>query len=152
METNLKNYTSSVPADKSVSRIERLLVSIGATNISKQYNDSKLVAISFLVNVNGNTMPFKLPAKVNVVEKVLKRRTLRPKSDGSTWERIAQQAERTAWKIICDWVEIQVSMIKLEQAEVIEIFLPYAYDYKNEKTFFEKLKDGNFAALPQGTA
>ena len=72
METNLKNYTSSVPADRSISKIERLLVSVGATNISKQYEEGKLVSISFLINVNNNTMPFKLPAKVSAVEKVLK--------------------------------------------------------------------------------
>jgi len=147
---NLKNYTSAVSADRSISKIEKLLVSIGATNINKQYAEEQLSAISFLVNVNGTTLAFKLPAKIGMVEKVLKEEIKRPRAE--TYKRIADQSERTAWKIVCDWVEIQVSMIKLQQAEFVEIFLPYAYDIQNDQTFYEKLKDSGFKQLPAYSA
>lgn len=143
---NLKNYTSSVPADRSIAKIEKLLVSIGANNINKQYKDEQLVAVSFLVNVNGTTLVFKLPAKIAMVEKVLREEVKRPRAE--TYKRIAVQSERTAWKIVCDWVEIQATMINLQQAEFAEIFLPYAYDVKNDQTFYEKLKETGFKQLP----
>lgn len=49
------------------------------------------------------------------------------------------QSDRTAWKILSDWVDIQVTMIQLEQAEFTEVFLPYFYDQKSNKTLFEKV-------------
>jgi hypothetical protein len=145
---DLKNYTSTIPADRSISRIEKLLVSIGATNINKEYDSSKMLkSITFLINVNNNTRPFKLPARVDVVEELFRKEVKRPQP--GTLERIAAQAERTAWKIIHDWVEVQVSMIKLEQAEFTQVFLPYAYDVSTNETFYDKLKASGFKALNQ---
>jgi hypothetical protein len=64
-----------------------------------------------------------------------------------TLERIAEQAERTAWSLLRDWVHIQVTMIQMQQAEAMQIFLPYAYDGKNNQTLFEKLKGNGFKLL-----
>lgn len=41
---NLKNYTSSVPADTTIARIERLLVDGGATGIAKEYEAGRVKA------------------------------------------------------------------------------------------------------------
>lgn len=142
---NLKNYTSTVPADKSIMRIERLLVEVGAKNINKQYDDNMLKSITFLIDMNGQTAAFRLPAKVDVVEKVLRKEVKRPQS--GTYERIKDQSERTAWKILCDWVEIQCSMIHLEQAEFAEIFLPYHYNPELNQTLWEQVKEGSIKLL-----
>jgi hypothetical protein len=142
---NLKNYTSGIPADRSVSRIETLLVALGATNINKAYVDGKLSSISFMVIVNGNTIPFKLPARIEAVEKVMRADIRRPRK--GTMDKLKDQAERTAWKIICDWVEVQGTMIKLQQAEFIEVFMPYVFSLENNQTFFERMKEKNYKAL-----
>ena len=146
---NIKNYTSEVNADKSILRIEKLLVSVGATNVSKEYKNQNVSSITFLININGMSIPFRMEAKTEIVEKILKQDIKRPRPDGSTWIKIAKQAERTTWKILCDWTEIQISMIKLQQAELIEIFLPYAYNMNNGKTFFQSLKESKFKALTE---
>lgn len=142
---NLKNYTSTVPASTSISRIEKMLVDIGAKNINKQYQNGKLTSLTFLIDVAGQTMIFKLPAKVEVIFKLFWDQVKRPQA--GTREKTYQQAERTAWKLLHDWIEIQCSMIHLEQVEFIEIFLPYAYNPESETTFFEQLKQGNFKLL-----
>jgi hypothetical protein len=145
---DIKNYTSTVEASRSISKIERLLVSAGARNIAKEYDDDgRLKSIQFLVNINGNTTPFKLPARVETIEKLFRNEVKRPQP--GTMERIADQAERTAWKIISDWVEVQVTMIKLGQAELPQVFLPYALDLRNGETFYERIKSGEFKALNQ---
>lgn len=101
---NLKNYTSEVPAARSISRIEEKLVEIGAKNINKEYNDDKsLKGIKFLIDVNGQTIAFELPAKVSTVFKVLWEEVKRP--NAGTKDRVRAQAERTAWKLISDWVD-----------------------------------------------
>lgn len=142
---NIKNYTSTAAASKSVSRIEEVLVSIGADHINKNYKDGQLISISFMVIVNGHSVPFKLPAKVDNVYQALKKSYKR--LTAPALKNLTEQASRTAWKICCDWVEIQATLIRLEQAEFIEVFLPYVYKIESDQTFFESLKQSNYRAL-----
>lgn len=90
-------------------------------------------------------MFFELPARVDNCFRVLFAEVKRPQPD--TKERVRKQAERTAWKIVCDWVLIQLSMIMLEQAEPMQVFLPFVWDPVKERTYFDQLKEGNFKAL-----
>lgn len=142
---NLKNYTSEVPALTSMGKIEKSLVEAGATDISKKYEDGICIAVRFRMMVNQNALFFELPAKVDACFRVLWKEIKRPRPD--TKKRVQQQAERTAWKIINDWVEVQLSMIRLEQAEVLQIFLPYAFNPATEKTFFTQIKESGYKAL-----
>lgn len=142
---NLKNYTSTVPATTSMGKIEQNLVAAGATDISKKYEDGICVAITFRMMVNNQPLFFKLPARVEHCFQVFWKQVKRPQPD--TKKRIREQASRTAWKIIADWVEIQLSMILLEQALPLQVFLPYVYDPTSEQTFFEKLEQTNFKLL-----
>ncbi len=142
---NIKNYTSGVAAERSISKIESILMDIGATNINKQYENKRLIGVTFIMPVNGNTLLFRLPAKADSVVSALKKtyKRLTP----STLRTITEQAEKTAWKICCDWVEIQATLIKLEQAEFIEVFLPYVYSVERQQTFFETIKEKSYRAL-----
>jgi len=143
----IKNYTSTVTAGKSVLKIEKCLVDHGAEQILKIYDKQSkiLTGISFIINRNGSNIPFQLPARIDRIEKRLKDEVKRPVK--GTYERISEQAERTAWKLLSEWVEIQMSMIELDQAEFVEIFMPYIFDNKSKQTLFEKAKDSNFKML-----
>ncbi len=144
----IKNYTSAVPVSRSTQYIEDKLVRHGARNIMKLYNEKKqLTGICFIIPVNGKDIPFKLPARVDNCEKVLKGAVHRPKP--GTYERIREQAERTAWKLVSDWVDIQMSLIELDQVEFIEVFLPYVYDPREEKTYFEKIKGNGLLQITE---
>lgn len=146
---NLKNYTSEVPASTSVSRIEKCLIEGGATDISKKYEEGVCVAIRFRMPVHNMPLFFELPAKVDACFKVMWAEVKKPVE--GTRERTRQQAERTAWKIISDWTEIQMSMIKLEQAELLQVFLPYVWDPVKEETFYDRMKNNGYKALiPEG--
>lgn len=145
----IKNYTSTVPFTRSVQHIEDRLVRFGAKNIMKIYDDNKrLEGIYFIVNTpQGKDIPFKLPAKVDNVEKVLRGLVKRHKTN--TVDRLKEQAERTAWKIVSDWVDIQLSLIELTQVEMMEIFLPYVWFPAEKQTYFERLKGNGFKLLTQ---
>jgi hypothetical protein len=143
----IKNYTSSVPVERSVMLIEHQLSRAGAQTISKWYDENKdLSGISFQIVAAGQIpMIFRLPAKWKECEKLFIREIRRPTPEST--KRAKEQAQRTAFKILYDWVMIQVSLIELQQAEVIEVFLPYAYDPGTDKTFFEKLQSTGFKQL-----
>ena len=52
-----------------------------------------------------------------------------------------------AWRIIKDWIEAQLAIVEAEQAEMVEVFLPYAQNPATGKTLFEQLSNDQFALL-----
>lgn len=144
----IKNYTSSVDASRSMAKIEELLVEIGATNINKQYSDKICIGITFLLfdPQLQQTLPFHLKAQVQECFIVLWKDIKRPRPD--TKAALQQQAGRTAWKILCDWTEVQCTMIILGQAKPLQMFLPFMYDTKSAETFFDKISSGKVKLLP----
>lgn len=145
---NLKNYTSTVSPAQSVSRIEKCLVEIGATNISKSYNNGDLTGIIFQIQDEAYPCVFKLPANVKAVEEQFLAQVKRPRK--GTLAQVKQQAERTAWKLLLDWVEVQMSLVLISRRKVIEVFLPYVYNFQTDQTFYERLEQGGFKQLSSG--
>lgn len=142
---NIKNYSSEVPAERSIQDLENILIKMGATAISKEYEKGKVICINFAIIREGNKVPFKLPARTDAIKKLflskLKSPTLRQKENSE------KQAERTAWKNLKEWVHLQHTMIILEQVEFMEVFLPYVYSLNEGKTLFEKMKESGFKQL-----
>lgn len=89
-------------------------------------------------------MAFELPAKIDRVFDILWDQVKQPQA--GTRQRVKEQAERTAWKIISDWVDIQASMILLEQAQPLQVFLPYVLVSTGE-TLFTHLQNNSFKLL-----
>lgn len=146
----LRNYTSSVDVQRSISSIEMLLVQAGATHMAKFYDDEKKIAgFLFQIPVNGIPMSFKLPCEPHAVKRIFEAEVKRPRR--GTMNRVWEQAERTAWALLRDWVHVQLSMIQMQQAEAMQIFLPYAYSPSDEQTFYEKLKESGFKQLTSGS-
>lgn len=140
---NLKNYTTEVPASKSIAAIESLLVNFGARNIMKEYGpSSNVVAIAFILEMDGMKLPFRLPANVQNVYLWLKKQ--KPKSSDKL---LLAQAERICWKQQCEWVHLQLSLIEINQAEVLELFFPLLYDVKKNLTYYQQVKENKFKAL-----
>lgn len=143
---NLKNYTSSVPVGRTIARIEELLAAAGASNISKQYRDGKLSTLTFSIETpNGKEITFRMPADSARVFDFMWKEISRPRA--GTKQALQEQAERTAWKLLQDSLEVEISRLKLQQVEPLQIFLPYVWD--GEKTFYERLKGSGFKQLPE---
>lgn len=141
----LKNYTSNVPTARTIARIEECLAEAGATGIMKEYKEGFLQALAFRVTLpSGRAMSIRLPANSDGVFNALMKEVKRPRS--GTAAKIREQAGKTAWKLMQDWVEVQLSLIAMEQADFVQVFLPYVWDGKT--TFYEQLKAKNFLALP----
>jgi len=141
---NIKNYTTDVPAVKSITEIESTLAAFGAKAIMKEFSlDGKVQALSFRLE----DKVFKLPADAEGVKKIL----FEGKRDHGRKELIKSRedrAYRVSWRIIKDWIHAQLSLIASGQAHPQEIFMPYMFDGK--RTLFQVYMEGNL--LPQKTA
>lgn len=128
-----------------------MLAKAGACSIAKEYApDSSVVALRFeLETPNGKNVFIRLPTDPDKVFKVLSQTVKKPQQ--GTMDRLRDQSARTAWKLMQDWVEVQVSLIKMEQAEPLEVFLPYILTSRYE-TVFQKIKAAQYKALlPEST-
>jgi hypothetical protein len=148
MAIKLKNYTTEVPASRSIDNIERLLVDFDASNIMKEYEELQQLpgkictSISFIVEVEGMKLPFRLPANVQKVATWLKKQ--KPQTTPKT---IAEQANRIAWKQQHEILHLQLGQIEMNQLEKLEVFFPYLYDIQNRQTYYQKIKEGGFKQL-----
>lgn len=156
----LKNYTSDAPVSQTIYRIEQVLIKCGVLSIEKEYGpNAEVVAVRFKINDQGREFYVRMPADR---EKALNALwmdyvgTDKLSGDGksiSDWGSrkkknrtdFAQQAERTAWKIVQDWIEVQMSMIQMQQADAVEVFLPYVWDGRT--TVYNRIKQNGYAAL-----
>lgn len=147
----LKFKTSEVPFSQSVSRIEAMLALRGAKSILKEYDtEGRLDGLAFQIIVDGANWSYKMPARVAEIEKMLVARIRRPKKE--LLAKARAQAERTAWKLQAEWLEIEMTLIDLRQRDIREVFLPCLYDAKKGRTFFEQLAHDNFKhLLPEKT-
>lgn len=143
----MRNYTSTVAAERSIFLIEQKLIDFGASHILKEYDPQKQVsALSFTLVVNRDSLhrvPFRLPANVKAVAKVLDKRAKTYKQQ----QAVAEQAPKTAWKLMLDWIDVQLSLIEMGQADAMQVFLPYAAQ-PGQPTFYEVIKADGYRALP----
>jgi hypothetical protein len=142
----IKNYTSDVSADKSVLHIEKKLAMSKANKIMKIFDwFGNIEGIAFIISINGNDVLFRLPARIDRVEKVLMKKYKRPAKN--TARIVKDQASKTAWKLLAEWVDIQLSLVELDQADLVEVFMPYIYDFNKNQSLFDKMKKSNFSLL-----
>jgi len=150
----LKNYTTEVPAMKSIGQIQGNLVAHGAITIMINYGpDHEPENISFIVPSVKGDIAFQLPANIRKVEAILlNMRSRKPESWQSdydkTMEKIHKQAARVGWRIIKDWVDAQLAFIETEMVTLEQVFLPYM-QVSDGKSLYEVMIERKFL-LPVG--
>ena len=144
----IKNYSSTVPIEKTIQQIESLLISGGACNTERIYVDKQLIAIRFGVTepTTGKVFKVNLDADAEALYQALKNKVKRPRA--GTLEKIREQAHRTAWRLNLDRLQIEMTRIELGQVHFLRVFLPDLWD--GRKTFFDRIQDGGFKLLTAG--
>jgi hypothetical protein len=67
----LKNYTTEVPAQKSIGEIEKKLLAHGATSMLINYSLGRPESVSFIVPTRDGSFPFRLPANYQLDDATL---------------------------------------------------------------------------------
>lgn len=139
----LLNYTTTVAASKTVAQIHGLLVEAGARQIGTEYGDAgNIVGVAFVVETLHGPRGFQVPVDAHRVQLVLERERVQSRF------RTPEAAERVAWRIVKDWLEAQLAIIKTEMVTLDQVMLPYMTT-GDGRTMFE-LYQAQQLALPSG--
>lgn len=143
----LKNRTSE--GNNTFNKIQKILSENGAKKVMFDYDGSGAVeAISFALEIDGKIVGFQLPAMVENVFNILY-----PNNKEYRFERYIkswrEQAYKTAWANIRDWIDAQMALVAMRQAKVEQVFLPYVVT-RNGQTLYEKFADNSQFLLGDG--
>ena len=150
----VKNIHTQIASEKTISEIIRILAQFGAKKILQDLDDNtNVIGISFVIEPAPDMrIPIKLPMKVEkaraIIEAAVRERKLPKKFLKEPYR--TDQAMRVGWRIIKDWVHSQLSLVLMNYAEPVEIFLPYVYDVKSDKTVFEQMLEGRLKQMALG--
>lgn len=129
----IKNYTTKVDVYQSLGEIQGAFAKNGARKIMIDYDENgNPVGVTFGINTPQGSLGFLLPANIEGVLKVFAKQKI--KTD-------REQAERTAWRNIRDWVLAQMAFVEAGNVEVDEVFLPYLTDGKG-RTLYQVYQSG----------
>jgi hypothetical protein len=132
---SLLNYTTKIPADKTITEIQRILATHGASAILTEYDDNGYItAISFKIRLREHEIGFRLPSDWRPVKQVLEKQRVERRYQTQ------EQALMVAWRIVKDWVEAQMAIVETKMVTMDQVFLPYAIT-REGKTLYEQVKD-----------
>jgi hypothetical protein len=131
MTDRLLNYTTKVPAVRTIGECQQLLANAGASAVAVMYEDRKPIGLSFRLATAAGMRDFTMPVNVAGVRKVLQRidqdkawpATLRPNMIAKYLA--PEHAANVAWRVVKDWLEAQVAIIAAEMTTLDEVMLPY---------------------------
>jgi hypothetical protein len=141
--SKLLNYTTEIEPIKTAGEIMGLLAAKGAQAIMIDYDKGEPVDLSFKIRINGQEVYFKLPCNVDGAFQAMKRMRIPPRYVST------DQAKRTAWRIVKNWIEAQLAIVDCGQAQMGEVFLPYALT-ANGQALFQRIQTNPGRLLEAG--
>ena len=107
----------------------------------KSYEGEDVTSLSFLIDTGNGNIPVKLPVRLDDVFQVLtEQKKAHPKANIKATR---EQANRVAWRILKDWIEVQMALLDMQMVKFEEIFLSYI-ETADGKTVYEKLEEKHF--------
>lgn len=116
----LLNYSSEVPAERTIAEIQKMLSNWDVAAMMTEYDGKNVSAVSFKMMIKDKPMAFKMPCNWRAVQQVLREQRLRPAYTTD------EAAIRVAWRIIHTWVKSQLALVEVNMTTIPQIFLPYA--------------------------
>lgn len=138
----LLNYTTTCTVERTVAKIQHLLVKAGARGVAYTYDDdSLLIGMSFIARATYGDQGYSLPANVDRVRAVLLRQKVPARYS------TAEHAARVAWRILQDWMAAQLALIETETVGLDQVMLPYAHADAQGTTVYERFVEQRSAPV-----
>lgn len=138
MGNKIKNYTTIVPAARSIEEIQQALVKAGASGVLYEYEQGtgRILALKFVLPIGEQKVGFSLPVQWrNFREVMIKQSIGRAREEDFAY--------RVAWRCIRDWVLAQMALYETQMVKLPQIFLPFAVG-RDGTTLYEQVAKGGF--------
>ena len=136
----IKNYTTTKEEYESIAEIQLALAKHGARKIMIDYAENgDPQGVTFAVNTPCGYQGYILPANTEGVLAAFARQKI--KADRN-------QAQRTAWRNVRDWIMAQMAFIESGNVDMPEVFFPYMAVGKGVSVY--QLYNSGQLCLPEG--
>lgn len=143
----LINYTTRVPHLRSVDQIVSMLRKANAHSVTQKWDGfGNVESIEFALTIEFGKLSFRLPANVAQVLITLKRQA----EDGVIPKRFSgdiDHARRVAWRIMREWIEVQMALIEVSRVKPDQAFLAYTINPQTGQTVYEMMIESKFERL-----
>lgn len=134
----LLNYTSTIDAEQTIGEIQRLLSAHGVMAMMTEYDGRNVSAVSFKMNIEGQHIGYKMPCNWRAVLEVFHSQGITKGKLKHKDRDLENQAIRTAWRVILEWMKVQLALVEINMVTIPQIFLPYTI-MKDGMTLAEKI-------------
>lgn len=140
------NYSTVIPAARTIGECQEILAGAGAAAVAVQYENREPVGLSFRITTPRGLRDFSLPVNVAGVHKLLNEAHRAGKlsraggRDPATFT-TRKHAAAVAWRVVKDWIEAQVALIDAEMATLDQVMLPYL-QVGEDRTLYQAFASG----------
>lgn len=136
--------STKIEPQKTISEIMSLLAKHKIIHIVTFYDgNGEITGLTFTIEYAGQNLPFKLPVRDEAVLKAMR-------EDRETPNHLCnpKQAKRVAWRSLYRLLQGQLAFVKMGQADIKEIFMPYLM-VSQEQTLYELMEKQKFLQLKE---
>lgn len=134
------NYTTIIEPEQTIGEIQKMLSRYNVSAMMTEYDGPQVASVSFKMRIEDRDFAFRLPCNWRAVREIFN-------EEGITYGKIKHrdrdldnQAVRTAWRIIKDWIEAQLALVEVNMVTIPQVFLPYAIT-RDGRTLAERVVD-----------
>jgi hypothetical protein len=147
------NYTTTVPASRTISEVQSLLAKHGASSVATHYVDGAARGVTFTSATAHGDRTFTMPVDVDAVHVALvdqENRGLLKAGKRRGYYSDPAVAERVAWRVVKDWLEAQLALIGAQLATLDQVMLPYLH-VDGGTTLYAAYKEHELQAIGSGS-
>lgn len=124
---SILNAHTVIPAERTIAEIQVMLRRVRAKAVLIEYDDDGNPAtVAFRLITPIGERDFSLPCRWQEVQKRLKEDPPTPSGKLNAKEALTpKHARNVAWRIVKDWLEVQLAIIESSMVTADEVFLPY---------------------------
>jgi hypothetical protein len=142
------NYTTVIEPIKSAGECTAILVAHGASAIGTTYLKGVPNGLTFVIETQWGPRRYSLPVNFSGTHKAM----LKAWRDGKIRQGFTSedQAQRVAWRVLKDWLQVQMALVEAGVAEFAQTMLPYTHVDDNGQTLWERYMQNEQRALEAG--